>query len=203
MERNRIAREWHDTRLAGFSAISWQLDSTLKRMRTNPDSAAETIEVARNMVHHYRAEARRVIWDLRSVEPAMESLATAIDRSLNDLLRSHEVSHNIEVSGRIRPLPPDLAQNLLRICQEASANAMSHGAPSRIDVRLTYDAESISVAVQDDGRGFDPALVPRSHFGIEIMRERARRFGGELSLESAPGHGCRVLAQVPQPEVDS
>jgi signal transduction histidine kinase/ligand-binding sensor domain-containing protein len=202
-ERNRIAREWHDTLLAGFSAISWQLDSTLKRLRSNPESAAETIEVARNMVHHYRAEARRVIWDLRSVEPELESLETAIDRALTDLLRGRDVAHQVQVNGRTRQLPPDLAQNLLRICQEASTNAVFHAAPSRIDVTLRFEDEAISLAVRDDGSGFDPERVPRGHFGIDIMRERARRFGGQLELDSAPGRGCIVTVAAPYAEASS
>jgi signal transduction histidine kinase/ligand-binding sensor domain-containing protein len=202
-ERNRIAREWHDTLLAGFSALSWQLDSTLKRLRSNPESAVETIEVARNMVHHYRTEARRVIWDLRSVEPELGSLETAIDRALTDLLRGRDVVHHVEVNGRIRSLPSDLAQNLLRICQEASTNAVSHAAPSRIDVTVQFENESISLAVRDDGVGFDPDRVRRGHFGIDIMRERARRFGGKLTLESAPGRGCIVTAAVPYGEGSS
>ena len=151
-------------------------------------------------MHHHRSEARRGIWALRSVEPELGSLETAIDRALTDLLRGREVAHHVEVNGRARPLPSDLAQNLLRICQEASTNAVSHAAPSRIDVTVEFENESISLAVRDDGAGFDPDRVPRGHFGIDIMRERARRFGGKLMLDSAPGRGCIVTAAVPYSE---
>lgn len=199
VERNRIAQEWHDTLLAGFSAISWQLDVALQRLKQKPETAAATVETARTMVHHYRAEARRVIWDLRHDAPEPTSLDTAIRGALQQLTGERGIASHVAVEGTTRPLPGDLAQNLLRICQEAAANAVSHGQPSRIDVTLHYDAAAVAVTVRDDGRGFDPRAVSPGHFGLDIMRERARRFGGELHVDSTAGSGTVISAAIPLP----
>jgi len=196
-ERNRIAREWHDTLLAGFSAISWQLDVTLKRIRDKPDAAADTVEVARTMVQHYRAEARRVIWDMRHETPEKESLADTISSALQQLTQGREIVSEVAVEGSARPVPGEMAQNLLRICQEAAGNAVRHGEPARIDVKLRYGPGSVGLTVRDDGRGFDPQSVAPGHFGIQIMAERARRFGGELAVESRAGAGTTVTAAIP------
>ncbi|MBL8215493.1 MAG: ATP-binding protein [Bryobacterales bacterium] len=199
VERNRIAQEWHDTLLAGFSAISWQLDVALQRLKQKPESAAATVETARTMVHHYRAEARRVIWDLRHDAPEPTSLDIAIRAAIEQLTGDRGIASHVAVEGDSRPMPGDLAQNLLRICQEAAANAVSHGQPSRIDVTLHYDAAAVAVTVRDDGRGFDPRAVSPGHFGLDIMRERARRFGGELHVASTAGAGTVIRAAIPLP----
>jgi signal transduction histidine kinase/ligand-binding sensor domain-containing protein len=190
VERNRIAREWHDTLLAGFSAISWQLDVTSKRLQEKPETAGQTLEVARTMLHHYRAEARRVISDLRNDTPEPESVASAIRRSLQELMADRGIEWNVSVDGPARPLPGELAQNVLRICQEAAANAVRHAEPSRLDVHLRFPQEHVELTVRDNGRGFDPRNVPPGHFGLQIMEERARRFGGNVQVRS--------LAQAPR-----
>jgi ligand-binding sensor domain-containing protein/signal transduction histidine kinase len=199
-ERSRIAHEWHDTLLAGFSAISWQLDETLSRLKEMPERASETVEVARKMVHHYRGEARRVIWDLREDKPESESLSDAISSALRELLQGRDIQWAVVVKGEQASLPEDLERNVLRICQEASTNALRHGQPGRIDVRLEYSADTLKASIQDDGTGFEPSRfvgVPSSHFGLAVMRERARRFGGQLRLESQPGNGTIVEASIP------
>jgi signal transduction histidine kinase len=196
-ERNRIAREWHDTLLAGFSAISWQLDATLGRLREKPDTAQESVELAGKMVRHYRAEARRVIWDLRNDQPESADLAVSIRQALAELTRDGGVSAEVNVAGEFPTLPGELSLNLLRIAQEAAGNAFRHASPNRIEVRLRAGGGFVEIEVHDDGCGFDPARVPAGHFGLAIMRERAERFGGRLGVESSPGGGTIVSARIP------
>jgi len=200
LERNRISREWHDTLVAGFSAISWQLDTALKRLH-NRQSAEDTIVVARTMVHHYRAEARRVIWDLRQNEPEIESLPHAVERALSDLTRDRGVEWELKVEGEAQPVSGDMNQNLLRICQESVNNVIQHAHASKIVVRLRFDESAVSARVEDNGAGFHPDAVPPGHFGLTIMRERAKRFGGDLQVESAPGRGTVVSASLPYENV--
>ncbi len=193
LERNRIASEWHDTLVAGFSAISWQLDTALKRVGGG-QPAETTIATARTMVHHYRAEARRVIWDLRQNEPEIESLPQAMERALTELTRDRGVHSQLLVEGDAATLAAgDMSQNLLRICQEAVSNAIQHAGASKILVLLRFDRNQVLARVEDDGAGFQPAEVPAGHFGLTIMRERARRFGGELQIHSNPGGGGTVI----------
>ncbi|MGC4048564.1 MAG: histidine kinase [Paludibaculum sp.] len=199
-ERNRIAREWHDTLLAGFSAISWQLDATLTRLKEQPARAAEAVDVARQMVHHYRAEARRVIWDLRENEPVPESLQDAVARTMEQITAGTGVTTRLEVSGSPGDMSSDLRQNALRICQEATANAVRHGKAANVLVGIQYTPEAVKLRIRDDGAGFEPKRAlstPTGHFGLIVMQERARRFGGALHIESAPGSGTIVEADLP------
>lgn len=197
MERNRIAREWHDTLVAGFSAISWQLNTGLKRVWDKPASAANALEIARRMVDHYRTEARQVIWDLRRDALDDEHLADAITAALGEIVRGHEIEHSVTVGGVPRRLDPELSRNLMRICQEAALNAVQHGAPTRIDVRLEFSPSQLQIRIADDGSGFEPASVPAGHFGCAIMKERAERFSGHLAVDAKPGAGTVVCAVVP------
>jgi len=198
-ERNRISREWHDTLLAGFSAISWQLDAALQRLRDKPDSAAKVVETARSMVHHYKAEARRVIWDLRSNELELPALEQALQHSVAEMTAHAQVASTVEVSGEPVPLSGDLAQNVLRICQEAVTNSLQHGAPTHISVRLRFGQDRLEAAIEDDGKGFDPAAIPNGHFGLAIVRERARRFGGDIEIVTGSGRGTILTASIPYP----
>lgn len=196
-ERNRIAGEWHDTLLAGFSAISWQLEAALKQLREKPQAAAETLGVARTMVQHYRGEARRVIWDLRREQAERESLAAAISRVLGEMTRGRGIEASVVVDGAAEALPGELSQDLLRICQEAAGNAIRHGAPSRIEVRLRFDSRQVLATIRDDGSGFQPERVPVGHFGLDIMRERVKRHGGEMQIDSPEGGGTIITAAIP------
>lgn len=199
-ERNRIGREWHDTLVAGFSAISLQLEAALASLAGQPGRSAEILEVTRKMVHHYRAEARRVIWDLRDSRPEGETLSMAIRDSLANMTELRGIAGEVTVEGDEKDLPVELRHNLLRICQEAISNAARHAAPTRITVRLVYAPDAVRVAVQDDGRGFEGDIersMTAGHYGVVVMQERAKRFGGKLKMESRPGEGTTVEAWIP------
>ncbi|HWB98597.1 MAG TPA: two-component regulator propeller domain-containing protein, partial [Bryobacteraceae bacterium] len=107
-ERNRISREWHDTLLAGFSAISWQLEETLSRLREAPQKAAESVHLALKMVHHYRTEARRVIWQMRESRLESETLVDLVSAALRQLTDGTGIRGEVQVSGRVLKLPEDL-----------------------------------------------------------------------------------------------
>jgi signal transduction histidine kinase/ligand-binding sensor domain-containing protein len=204
-ERNRIAREWHDTLLAGFAAISWQLDEALSRLRETPARAADTIELAMKMVNHYRAEARQVIWDLRENRPETETLADAISSSVDNTARA-SAGCTVRVSGTAVKLPEKVERSILRICQEAVLNARRHADPKHIEVTLDYLPDKLSVRIQDNGRGFEPAKfagIATGHFGLAVMQERAQRLGGSLRLTSEPGCGTTVEADIPLEVVHS
>jgi len=200
VERNRIAREWHDTLLAGFAAITWQLEETLSRLKEVPEQAAATVELALKMVQHYRAEARRVIWDLRESRPEAETLASAVAASLEQLTRGSAISGAVETAGAPVKLEEELERNVLRICQEAASNAKRHAGPRRIAILLDYQPSALRVRIQDDGAGFEPEKMTglaSGHFGLAVMHERAQRFGGQLRLTSRPGGGTIVEASIP------
>jgi len=201
-ERNRIGREWHDTLVAGFSAISLQIEAALAAIGSRPEQAAEILQVTRGMVHHYRAEARRVIQDLRENRPEGETLGAALEGALRRAIQQRPIQGSVVIEGQPCPIPAEIQHNILRICQEALANAVRHGDPGRIEVKVTYSPDAIRAIVQDDGCGFSVESAPTEgsgHFGITVMQERARRSGGRLSVESRPGRGTVVEAVIPIP----
>jgi signal transduction histidine kinase len=105
----------------------------------------------------------------------------------------------VEVLGTKRRLPDDVENHLLRITQEAVANAVRHGQPRRVEVQLAFEPGSIALTVRDDGTGFDPEkrnLSQRGHFGLAGMRERANALGGTFDLESRPGRGTTITVEV-------
>ena len=104
----------------------------------------------------------------------------------------------LTVTGTFRPLERSVEDEMLRIGQEAVANAVRHASATRIDVQLIYEAARVSLRVEDDGRGFTPATDgPEGHYGIRGMQERAGEIDAALSLESTIGEGTRVLVEAP------
>jgi DNA-binding NarL/FixJ family response regulator/signal transduction histidine kinase len=202
-ERNRIACEWHDTLLAGFSAISWQLDEARLRLESEGAHAAAAIELARKMVHHYRSEARLIIADLLYEESDTNDLVSLILQEIPRIIGGEAVEFTVTSQGEAARLPPDITRQLLRVCQEAVSNAVRHAEPALIRIHVEFRGNhSIAVTIADDGRGFSPSLsqpspIKPGHFGLEIMKQRARRLGGEMLIESAPGRGTTISVVVP------
>ena len=200
-ERNRIAREWHDTLMAGLAAISWQLEATGDQFRRKENEASESLELARNMVRHCQAEGRRIIWDLHDAESSVGTLSEALSKALTGVQRKSAAEMELSVRGAEASLSPVMVHHLVCICQEAVSNALRHAAPSRIQVAIEYSGPLMILSVSDDGKGFrHDGLAAPGHFGLSVMEERARKIGGELHIQSAIGSGTQVLVQVPVPQ---
>jgi ligand-binding sensor domain-containing protein/signal transduction histidine kinase len=198
-ERNRIARECHDTLMAGFAAISWQLEATAKMFRDGDlvdTSAAKSCELARSMVSHCQTEARRIIWDLRDTGDMTNILSHALSRTLKAQEASSSPVITFRVEGEEVPLAPAYVHHLVCIGQEAVSNAMRHAFPSHIAVHLRYEANSLYLTIRDDGRGFRGDSSKVGHFGIPVMEERARKVGGILRLQSSHDEGTEVSVHV-------
>lgn len=197
-ERNRIARECHDTLMAGFAAISWQLEATAKLFRDSgleTTDAASSCELARSMVVHCQSEARRIIWDLRETDEITNILSQALARLLAATQVQRTIETTLEVEGDEVPLAPGCVHHLVCISQEAVTNAIRHASPSRILVRLHYDSDALLLSIRDDGHGYQPPPRTSSrhgHFGIAVMQERTRKVGGEFRIQKAPGSGTEV-----------
>jgi signal transduction histidine kinase len=201
-ERNRIASECHDTLMAGFAAISWQLEATAKLFRdSGSDStpAAKSCELARSMVAHCQAEARRIIWDLRDTNEVTNVLSQALSRTLSSNHIQGAIDTTLDVEGEEVRLAPGCVHHLVCIGQEAVSNAIRHAECSRIVVRLKYDSEALSLSIRDDGHGFlpsDRSASLRGHFGIPVMEERARKLGGTFRIQTSAGVGTEVTVKV-------
>lgn len=202
-ERNRIARECHDTLMAGFAAISWQLEATSKLFHDGDlasTPAAKSCELARSMVSHCQAEARRIIWDLRDTDEITNVLSQALARTLAANHLRESISTVLDVEGEEPPLPPGCVHHLVCIGQEAITNAIRHADPTNITVHLKYESEALYLSIHDDGRGFqsaDRSASRHGHFGIPVMEERTRKLGGTFRLQTTIGSGTEVTVMVP------
>jgi signal transduction histidine kinase len=199
-ERNRIAREIHDTLAQGFVAISIYLESVDETLSGYPPLAREHLDRARSLVRDSLADARRLVWELRPKSLEEGGLADALSNAAGEKLGRPV---KVEVRGRARRLSDEVETNLLRIGQEALANAASHAKAKKVELELAFDADSVRLRVRDDGRGFDPAAPEDSrpgHFGLKGMRERAEKLGGRFDLTSGPGRGTEIKVRVPTPE---
>ncbi len=200
-ERNRIARELHDTLAQGFAATAFQLEALGDELKNPSEKARRYFSLALTMVRHSLAEARRSVAGLRAETLGSRDLPHAL-RAAGELLAANTgVDLQFSCAGAVRTFSPACESNVLRIAQEAVANALRHAAPRRISIELEYTPEALRLSVEDDGRGFDPALQParEGHFGLRGMAERAGEIGAAFAINSRPGEGARIAVAVPAP----
>ncbi len=197
-ERNRIARELHDTLEQELAGITMQLDLAVDCFVQAPPVARQAMETARNMSRHSLVEARRSVWDLRCQLLEHGDLVSALTQVVRAPAGRDHHGLTVVVEGNPIRLPVPIEMNLLRIGQEAVANAIRHAQATHIAVELRYDPESVCLGVSDDGSGFQPDISARSgHFGLLDMQERAQSMGCQLQIESQPGRGTRIWVRVP------
>lgn len=198
-ERDRMARDLHDTLEQQLSGIALQLDGLDHAIKSNPETAVRSLSLARRMLRFTRVEARRSVWDLRSATLEKEGLAAALRSMAQTATAPVGPAIEIKVSGLERPLQAVVQFHLLRIAQEALANAIKHGEPRNVVIQLEWAAEAVQLVVADDGKGFDATadFAPGPHFGLMGMRERVAKINGSIAINTAPGAGCTVSVQVP------
>ena len=197
-ERGRLAREIHDTLAQGFVGISVQLEVVARLLQTSREGAMEQLDQTRALVRASLAEARTSIWDLRS--QSEEDLPARLRQSCDRMSLGSAAKVYLQVKGTYRPVKRKIEDELLRIGQEAVANAVRHAAATRIEVQLTYAAAEVALQVADDGKGFAASpnrSGPEGHFGIRGMHERAEEIDAVMVLESTPGAGTRVRVEAP------
>jgi signal transduction histidine kinase/ligand-binding sensor domain-containing protein len=193
-ERVRISRELHDNLLQNITGFALQLDALGKTV-TAPESARVRLQDLRGQAEQWMHEAREAVWDLRSA-PALE------DRELPDALREagqqttkgKQVQFNLTVAGKCRASSPQMREQLLRIVQEATRNAVRHGQAKEITTHVAYMDEDIRISICDDGCGFNLEEASRKtgHCGLASMRERAEQIGANFKISTAPGRGTEI-----------
>jgi ligand-binding sensor domain-containing protein/signal transduction histidine kinase len=197
-ERNRIAREIHDTLAQGFVGVSVQLELTAHLLaQSQLLEARQQVDRTRDLVREGIADARRSIWDLR----ATGALATLPARLAHLVEQTSTPSLKAEASigGTYRALPPSIENEVLRIAQEALANVARHSQATRATVDLRYHPDKLTLTITDDGVGFhatDPTLPAKGHFGLQGMRERAAQIAGSLTVDSSHS-GTKITLHVP------
>ena len=180
-ERNRIAREIHDTLAQNLAGIALQLDSVNMETPDIPSSLRSRLDQTCNLVRYSLSEARRAVSDLRSDNLERHELEAELPQIAARMASSATAEANVQVVGTPRRLNPTIEKNLLRIFQEALANAVKHAGAHKIDIELRYGPDCLMLSVRDDGSGFDTEkIIPLGvgHYGLTGMRERAERIGG-------------------------
>jgi signal transduction histidine kinase len=197
-ERNRIARELHDTLEQELAGITMQLDLAVDCLQQAPGVAQHALETARDMSRHSMVEARRSVWDLRCQLLEDGDLVSALAQIVEPLVPRERTKVDFKVEGSPVRLPGPVEMNLLRIGQEAVANAVKHGGAKLVSIELRYAPALVGLTVSDDGMGFAAGQPsPTGHFGLLDMRERAQSMGSHLQVESEPGRGTRIAVEVP------
>jgi signal transduction histidine kinase/ligand-binding sensor domain-containing protein len=198
-ERNRVAREIHDTLAQSFVGVSVQLELTAQLLAQSQVSAAgQQIDRTREYVREGLAEARRSIWNLRAVT-AQHALTTRLTR-LAEQSTTAQLSIHLNIGGTYRPLDAAFEDEILRIAQESLTNVARHANATQASVDLRYHSSRLTLIISDDGRGFhasDDSLPGKGHFGLQGMRERAAQIHAQLTIESSPGKGSVVRLDAP------
>jgi signal transduction histidine kinase len=196
-ERNRIAREIHDTLAQGLAAISVNLD--LARRRVSEESEARVpLDEARSLTRASLANVRSTIWNMRSQVLETGDLATALGGLLKTMPGGERIKSELRVFGCPRRLAPVTENNILRIGQEAITNAAQHAQAEHIEILLAFEERGLRLSITDDGKGFDPAHPPKSRggFGLIGMRERSLVLRGKLNVMSETGKGTVITLEV-------
>jgi signal transduction histidine kinase/ligand-binding sensor domain-containing protein len=200
-ERNRLAREMHDTLIQGCAGVSALLEAHSSLDDTEASAKDDLLSVVRTQLRTTINEAREAVWDLRHADGS----ATAIGPILGNMTQQvgHEFGVPVEyrISGRPFDLDQSTAHELLMVVREALHNAMRHGQPTKVHVDIVFEKKKFRVQVRDDGCGFDPEVAssqPNGHYGLLGIQERAKRIGGVLILKSWPGVGTELALSVPR-----
>jgi len=200
-ERQRLARDIHDTLTQGFTSIVMLLEAADASLGADHPSARHVARALRSARENL-AESRRLVWALRPQPLDRAGLPEALDRLTRELSEETGIKAETVVTGDPRPLAEQQEAGLLRVAQEALTNVRKHAHAAAATVTISYMPDITVLDVHDDGRGFDPDhaatnRTPDGGMGVVAMRERVHELGGSLEVESRPGGGTTVVAELP------
>jgi signal transduction histidine kinase len=201
-ERQRLAREIHDTLAQGFTSIVMHLEAAEQGLPDEPETVQRHLDEARRTARDGLEQARRLVWALRPAHLERASLPEALARVAARWSEGAGKEAHVTTTGSVSPLPPEIEVTLLRALQEALTNVRKHAQANRVTVTLSYMSDLVVLDVQDDGAGFEPTQTPSAAqpvdgFGLTAMRERVQQLGGALLVESAPGEGTTLVIEIP------
>jgi two-component system NarL family sensor kinase len=198
-ERNRLAREIHDTLAQGLSAIALQLETAdaLLESGREPERIQRAIQQALHLARTNLDEARRSVLDLRAAPLEGRTLAEAITQLVQEATAKAALAVNLQMVGAHQPLPVAIEAGLYRVAQEALTNIVSHAHATRADLHLLATLHNVQLTIHDNGCGFEPDTVTPNRYGLTGMNERVRLLGGQLQIQSAAGAGTKVVVTIP------
>jgi signal transduction histidine kinase/ligand-binding sensor domain-containing protein len=194
LERERIAREFHDTLLQGFQGLVLRFHAVLKQL-ANPDSARPMLEAALDRAEDVLRESRGRLTELRSEEGDAQELSGSLAEFGRSFTEHSATAFRLTLRGTPCPLNPALKAALVRIARESIANAFLHAEASNIEAEVIYETNALRLRVSDDGKGIAPEILQSGlagHWGLANIRQDAHKIGAQILIRSAPGAGTSV-----------
>lgn len=202
-ERNRMARDIHDTLAQGFTGVIVQLEAAQDAASQGlSDEACKHVARAGEMARYGLSEARRSVQALRLQGLENSDFCSAMGDLFRRLTAGTSLKSEFVLRGVPASLPPEWEDNLLRIAQEVVTNVLRHAHATRLKTRLEFNPQMLRLELRDNGRGFNPERRNEG-FGLMGMRERVQQMGGELAIQSAAGTGTCILMTLPLPWSDT
>jgi signal transduction histidine kinase len=196
-ERNRLARELHDTLAHTLSGLSVQLETVKAYFDFDSDTARRLLDRSLQATRSGLQETRRALKALRASPLDDLGLLLALDKMAEESAARAKLKLHLVMPDQLPPLSTDVEQTLYRVAQEAVANAVHHANAQNLTLQLSVDQGHLSLLVQDDGLGFNVEQEETSgHFGLAGMRERAQLAGGEIIIDSQPGQGTTIKLKI-------
>jgi signal transduction histidine kinase len=200
-ERSRLAREMHDTVIQGCASVSALLEALSSLNRPDERLTRDLLDHARTQVRSTIDEARQTVWNLRQQKPSEDMLGTALQRMAEQIGNESGVAIVCEMTGKPFQLNQMAMHELMMIAREAVYNAVLHGKPGKIEIKVSFARNDLTMGVRDNGSGFDPSIIRAPHgrhYGLLGIRERVQAVGGQFHLESKVGEGSYLLIQMPR-----
>jgi signal transduction histidine kinase len=198
-ERNRMARDIHDTLAQGFTGVIVQLEAAGEAMsQSRTARVSDHLNQASELARESLREARRSVQALRPQALEGKQLSDALKDLVKKMTAGTTVKAEFTSQGEQQKLPPEWEANLLRIGQEVLTNVLRHAQASEFEVRLVLDGREIRLDLRDNGCGFNPR-GRHEGFGLQGIQERAEGMGGQLTIQSAAGKGTAISIVLPVP----
>ena len=202
-ERQRIARDLHDTTVQNLTSLIHKSELCMKLVEMDPNRCKSEISSMSKIIRSVIDETRKIIYDLRPMSFDDIGFDVTVERYIERLKSSYPIQFQYVIEGDVYPMKSVIEISLLRVIQEACSNSIKHGNPSFIHISLNYQPEQIVLIVEDDGKGFDLASIPEenrsdnSGFGLSMMKERIYLLSGTIDFDSSVENGFKVIVQIP------
>jgi len=201
LERQRIARELHDSTIQTLTGLVHKCEICSKIADVDPTRAKLELEIMSRLLRDTINETRKIIYNLRPMSFDDFGLETTIEKVIDIIRQNTSVGVNLLIKGEKKEISPVVGLTLIRIIQESTSNSLKHSFAKRIDVVINYLEKSVRLTIKDDGKGFDVNVIKEKKnslngFGIPMMKERVFMMSGKINIES-DSNGTLINIEVP------
>jgi len=200
-ERNRLAREMHDTLIQGCASVSALLEAHTHMSQTQLEGGNELLDCARTQLRSTLEEARQAVWGLRSISESASEVGPMLAKVAQQFSREFAIPVHCSIAGRPFPLNQFTTHEVVMIAREALYNAIRHAQSKEVRLTVEFEEDQCNFRIADDGRGFEMKKLSDGsdeHYGLLGIRERVERIGGKFTLHSTIGTGTEITIEVPR-----